>query len=220
MYALLRSLLLICAREVSFASMPLSAIASPPKVSAVSWRKEYADGEWDRLHQLAELGHYSVIAGYFGRLKPGGSVLDVACGEGVLQRHLKPHGCSRYLGIDYVPEAISAAVENKDPTADFALADAAGFVAEEKFDVIIFNECLYYFDDPIGLVQRYAGFLEPGGMFIISNYSSLANLNMIRAMRQTLRIDDEVSIINRDGISWTVQLGRPKRSESAQQRAA
>jgi 2-polyprenyl-3-methyl-5-hydroxy-6-metoxy-1,4-benzoquinol methylase len=219
-YALLRSLILICAREMGFASRLLSALPSSSKVPVATWRDEYADGDWSRLHQIGELGHYSVIAGYFGRFKPGGSVLDVACGEGILQRHLKPHRYSRYLGIDYVPEAISAASGSKDETTDFAVADAADYTTEQKFDAIIFNECLYYFDDPMRVVQRYVDFLEVGGMLIISNYSSLSNLNMIRSIRQTLNIDDEVSIINRDGISWTVQLARPKRRASAHRQAA
>ena len=220
MYALLRSLLLICAREMGVASRLLSVLPSSSKVPVATWREEYVDGDWSRLHQIGELGHYSVIAGYFGRFKPGGSILDVACGEGILQRHLKPHRYSRYLGIDYIPEAISAASGSKDATTDFALADAVDFATEQKFDVIIFNECLYYFDDPLGVVQRYSDFLEIGGMFIISNYSSLSNLNMIRSIRQALTVDDEVSIINRDGISWTVQLARPQRAASAHREAA
>jgi 2-polyprenyl-3-methyl-5-hydroxy-6-metoxy-1,4-benzoquinol methylase len=219
-YALLRSLLLICAREMGVASRLLSVLPSSSKVPVATWREEYVDGDWSRLHQIGELGHYSVIAGYFGRFKPGGSILDVACGEGILQRHLKPHRYSRYLGIDYIPEAISAASGSKDATTDFALADAVDFATEQKFDVIIFNECLYYFDDPLGVVQRYSDFLETGGMFIISNYSSLSNLNMIRSIRQALTVDDEVSIINRDGISWTVQLARPQRATSAHREAA
>ena len=210
MYALLRSLFLIGAREVRFASKPLSAIASPPNVSVGSWREEYADGTWSRLHRLGELGHYSAIAGYYGRVKPGGSILDVGCGDGVLQRQLKPHGYSRYLGIDFTPEAVASAADGQDTTTtEFAVADATQYIPERKFDVIIFNECLYYFTDPMDVLERYSDFLHDDGVFIISNYSSLFNLGMIRSIRQTMIVEDEVSIINRDGISWTVQLARP-----------
>lgn len=210
-YALIRSLFLIFAREIGFASSALSAIAPPPKVPVATWRGEYADGQWSRLWKIDELGHYSVIAGYFGRLKPGGSVLDVACGEGVLQRHLKPHRYHHYLGIDFTPEAIARASKSKDELTDFAVADALNFSTDEKFDVIIFNECLYYFADPLNLVKSYAGFLEEDGVFIISNFSSLTNLSTVRSIRQNFYVDDEVSIVNSDGISWTVQLARPKR---------
>jgi SAM-dependent methyltransferase len=206
----MRSLFLIYVKEVGFASEVLAAIASPPKVPVATWRDEYADGEWSRLHQIGELGHYSVIAGYFGRFKPGGSVLDVACGEGVLHHHLKPYRYARYLGIDFVPEAIAVAAETTDQNADFDVADAARYATEQKFDAIIFNECLYYFDDPMAVLHRYADFLEDGGVFIISNYSCLYNLRMIRSIRQHFDVDHEVSVINRDGISWTVQLARPR----------
>ena len=211
LYALLRSLFLIFAREIGFASSALSALAPPPKIPVATWRGEYADGQWSRLWKINELGHYSVIAGYFGRLKPGGSVLDVACGEGVLQQHLKPHRYHRYLGIDFTPEAISCASKSKDEVTDFAVADATNFSTDQRFDAIIFNECLYYFANPIKIVGRYSKFLDEDGVFIISNFSSLTNLNTIRSIRQNLDVDDEVSIVNSDGISWTVQLARPKR---------
>jgi 2-polyprenyl-3-methyl-5-hydroxy-6-metoxy-1,4-benzoquinol methylase len=210
-YALLRSLFLIGARDAQFASRPLSAIASPPKVSPVSWREEYADGKWDRLQHIGELGHYSAIAGYFGRVKPGGSILDVGCGEGVLQRQLKPHGYSRYLGIDLTPEAVATAADGEDAITAFAVADATQYVPEEAFDVIIFSECLYYFKDPMHVLERYSEFLDEEGVFIISNYNCLFNLGMLRSIRQVMSVEDEVSIINRDGISWTVQLARPER---------
>ena len=219
-YALLRSLFLIFAREIGFASSALSAIAPPLKIPVATWRGEYADGQWGRLWKIDELGHYSVIAGYFGRLKPGGSVLDVACGEGVLQRHLKPHRYHRYLGIDFTPEAIACASKSKDELTDFAVADAINFSTDQRFDAIIFNECLYYFANPVNIVNRYSTFLKEDGVFIISNFSSLTSLNTIRLIRQNFDVDDEVSIVNSDGISWTVQLARPKRVATGHREAA
>ena len=37
-------------------------------------------------------------------------------------------------------------------------ADAAEYESDERFDVIVFNECLYYFDDPLALVRKYERF--------------------------------------------------------------
>ena len=107
----------------------------------------------------------------------------MACGEGVLQQHLKPHRYHRYLGIDFTPEAISCASKSKDEVTDFAVADATNFSTDQRFDAIIFNECLYYFANPIKIVGRYSKFLDEDGVFIISNFSSLTNLNTIRPIR-------------------------------------
>jgi 2-polyprenyl-3-methyl-5-hydroxy-6-metoxy-1,4-benzoquinol methylase len=219
-YALLRSQLLIVAREIGFVSRFLSSMAPLPKTSEASWRDEYASGEWDRLWDIGELGHYTVVAGYFGRMKPGGSVLDVACGEGILRKHLQTHGYSRYLGIDVTPEAIATASKSKDERTDFVVADATRFATDQRFDVIIFNECLYYFADPMAIVNRYCEFLEEDGIVIVSNFNSLVNLGTIDSIRKTFDIDDEVSLINRGGISWTVQLARPKRNETGDRHAA
>ena len=45
-------------------------------------------------------------------IRDGDRVLDVACGEGILQSHLQTHGYSRYLGIDLTPEAIGRLEEH------------------------------------------------------------------------------------------------------------
>jgi 2-polyprenyl-3-methyl-5-hydroxy-6-metoxy-1,4-benzoquinol methylase len=40
----------------------------------------------------------------------------------------------------------------------------------ERFDSIVFNEMLYYADDPIGLLKRYAFLLREGGVILCSIY--------------------------------------------------
>ena len=40
------------------------------------WNAQYAAGTWTRLRTLDELAHHAVLAGYFARLKPGGSLLE------------------------------------------------------------------------------------------------------------------------------------------------
>src|SRR5262245_50731925 len=65
------------------------------------WESQYRNRYWDFLTGLEEVPHYSVIAGYLRFLKPGGSVLDVGCGEGILQTCFGSGAYSRYVGIDW-----------------------------------------------------------------------------------------------------------------------
>lgn len=69
---------------------------APP--SAATWNAEYEAGRWTYLGQLPELARFSVLIGY--HFKPGGSILDIGCGEGVLYERMQAHGYSRYVGVD------------------------------------------------------------------------------------------------------------------------
>src|SRR5438876_6993820 len=76
---------------------------------AEEWDSQYEKGHWEYMKCLEEVGRYSLIAGYIHYLKPGGSILDVGCGEGILQQRLNLDGISKYVGIDISKVAIDAA---------------------------------------------------------------------------------------------------------------
>jgi 2-polyprenyl-3-methyl-5-hydroxy-6-metoxy-1,4-benzoquinol methylase len=80
---------------------------------------------------------------YYTHYRPGGSLLDVGCGEGVLQRRLRALGYARYLGIDSSEEAIARAQTERDARTEFRCADAETYMPQDRFDVIVFNEVLY-----------------------------------------------------------------------------
>lgn len=48
------------------------------------------------------------------------------------------------------------------------MTDLHGFESAARFDVIIFNQSLYYLNDPPAVLRRYAGMLAPDGHVIIS----------------------------------------------------
>ena len=49
---------------------------------------QYKNGTWDYLWSIGELARFSVVAGYCRFLRPGGAILEIGCGEGVLQDRL------------------------------------------------------------------------------------------------------------------------------------
>ena len=49
--------------------------------------------------------------------------------------------------------------------------DCETFTPHKKFDVIVFNEMLYY-TDHVETMKHYRKFLEPGGIFVISIWFS------------------------------------------------
>jgi 2-polyprenyl-3-methyl-5-hydroxy-6-metoxy-1,4-benzoquinol methylase len=146
---------------------------APKPVAA--WEAQYGGHAWDYMMKLDESARYAAIINYMSFLKPGGTVLDVGCGQGVLFERSRPFGWSHYVGIDISAAAISQLNERmqKDGASHqtFIAANGETFQPDAgTFDLIIFNESLYYFNDPAETVQRYAAGLKPGGLIIMSTY--------------------------------------------------
>jgi len=172
---------------------------------------EYACGRWDYLRSLEEMSHYAVIAGY---CKHGGdvsSVLDLGCGSGVLRRWLPPSGRIEYVGVDLSKVAIDRAKQEwTDGPTDFIAMDIATYMPDRKFDIIIFNEVLYYFDQPGDILGRFAGFLKEKGRFIISLWDGPESRLAWRRSRGSVTVVDAVQTRHSSGVSWQIRLCRPR----------
>jgi SAM-dependent methyltransferase len=177
-------------------------------VARERWEEQYRGGRWELMRSLDELARYSVIAGYAHRLHPGGSVLDVGSGEGLLLDHLKPFGFSRYLGVDLSEEAVRQGAHRSDQTAALLAADAESYRPEGKWDAIVFNECVYYFEDPVGTVLRYRDSLAEGGTLIVSTFRSRRADVIAKRLIERLPLVEEVAVTNRKG-TWVIRLFRP-----------
>ena len=174
-------------------------------VSKEIWEEQYRQGGWEFMRRLDELARYSVIAGYLHHLAPGGSVLDVGSGEGLLADHLRPFGYSRYLGVDLSEAAIRQAAGREDGHTAFAAADAETYVPPGRWNAIVFNECVYYFNDPVGSVRRYEDFLEKDGVLIVSTFRSRRADVIVKRLLETCTLLEETAISNRKG-TWVVRV--------------
>lgn len=172
------------------------------------WEEQYRGGKWELMRGLDEVARYSVIAGYLHHLKPGGSVLDVGSGEGLLRDHLAPFGITRYHGIDLSEAAIAQAAPRAGEHTTFAAADAETYVPPGRFDAVVFNECVYYFNDPVGSVRRYEPYLTAGGCFVVSTFRSRRADVIARRLGEVYSLLEETAITNRKG-TWVVRIFRP-----------
>jgi SAM-dependent methyltransferase len=172
------------------------------------WDERWSDPSFYAEHRLDELAHYSVLAGYLRTLKPGAALLDVGCGDGVFRSHLHPDAFSRYVGVDFA-EAVARAQSRADARTTFVAADMRAFSPAERFGAIVFNESLYYVDDPIGELRRYAGFLEPAGVFLVSMHRKPRSEKIWADVAGAFEMIDRVSIANRAGTEWIAGAFRP-----------
>jgi len=172
--------------------------------SAQTWEAQYAAGRWDFLAEVSELARFSVLAGYICHLKPGAAVLDTGCGQGVLLRRL-PRDCySKYVGIDVSDSAISVARKQQNERGTFLVADCEKYSPVERFDVIVFNEVLCCFREPLLTVERYARCLNPGGLLLVSMCTAArGSATILWRPKQAYATVDEVRVTHTwRNVSW------------------
>lgn len=94
---------------------------------------------------------------------PGGMLLDVACGGGLLAPHVP--GGYRHVGIDIVPSAVRRAAEYG---VEAFVADATALpFADRTFDVVVAGEILEHLEDLEGAVSELCRVVRPGGRIVI-----------------------------------------------------
>lgn len=177
---------------------------------------EYAKGSWDYLRSINELPRFNIVAGYCHYFNERGTILEIGCGEGILQEKLNPDQYKRYVGVDISAEAICRAVHKQNEKNLFLREDASTFSPTEKFDTIVFNECLEYFEDPKSLVKRYEPFLEENGIFVVSMFAGLDTVRTKRIWRMLESIylvKAKASVSTRSGYLWNIKVLVPSNGE-------
>lgn len=168
---------------------------------------QYAEKSWDALWGISELARYSLITGYSDYFTKNAAILDLGCGEGILQQKFIGTGYSSYVGIDLSDVAIEKAKEFEDKNTHFRVGNLNNLKIDERFDVIIYNESLYYLDNPTGAVRALFNNLNPGGVFIISMHEDGQWREGIwAALDELIELKDRTRISNKQGTSWKVAV--------------
>ena len=171
--------------------------------------REYTSGAWAHFHQPQEQPRQAAVVDYVARVHAEPSVLDLGCGSGRLAQLLLDRPIRRYVGVDFSPEGLRLARELALPRAEFVEGDFETWLPADKFDVIIFSECIGYAHDPGRLIARFLPWLERDGAVIISLYRSESWPARWQRVYQHVQIVAETTVTNDQAQIWDIRLLRP-----------
>lgn len=172
------------------------------------WDAQFRQGSW---RHLSHAPNSLFIAGWImrrareasGRLR----VLDVGCGDGELAAALAGE-VVEYWGTDISRAALAQARE-KHPDGTFLRASMEETPpVEEKFDVLVFNEVLYYASPREVLARHRAALNERGGRVIVSLYQSWRAPFLWRSVHGCIQTHERVRICHRERRHcWRIAIG-------------
>lgn len=109
-------------------------------------------------------------------IREGKSVLDVACGTGVLFPDYLARNVKSVTAIDISPEMVRIARE-KFTQAKVICGDVETVEFGEKFDCIVVYNAFPHFPEPERLIATLAGLLRPGGTLTVAHGMSRAAID-------------------------------------------
>lgn len=113
-------------------------------------------------------------------VQPGRTVLDVACGTGVLIPDELARGAVSVCGIDISPEMakIASGKFSDDDRVTILCGDVeTQDFGGKQFDCIVVYNAFPHFPEPERLIARLAGLLNPGGVLTVAHGMSRDKIN-------------------------------------------
>lgn len=185
-----------------------------------SWEDEYSSGKWSCLGEAAEFAHYAIVAAFVQISQRPVRLLDIGCGEGQILKHLNLDLIAQYTGVDIAQAALDR-ITPKRPQDRYVRSTLENFRPDAKWDVILFNEVLYYTFDPVANLKPFENALTPEGRMLISIYKKKNpfawNNRCLRKVQRYFRdagysVEDSIEISKIDTrVTWQVSLVKPPR---------
>lgn len=175
------------------------------RINRERWNYQYEKGNWDGLKTEIEYSRIMAIVQMIERWKPKGDLLEIGCGEALLQQKLPNEAYNTLTGIDLSDVAIAQAQSYTFERTRYVSADMEKYKPENNYDAIIFTESLYYAKNPLQLLKRYQFYLKPNGVFIISMFHNKRIPQIWERLESYFKILDSIKTTNERG-HWDCKL--------------
>lgn len=148
---------------------------------------------WSRSKYHSE--YNAILAGY--KVKSclehahGASVLDLACGDGMLTALFHQH-FKRIIGVDASGQHLAEA-RKRIPNVEFHESLIEELDLNEKFDSVFMLDILEHVVDSVGVLQKAASFLKDDGVLIVHVPNAHAINRRIAVLMGTLESCEELS---------------------------
>lgn len=148
---------------------------------------------YSRSEYFAE---YNSVLGYYEALScienaHGESLLDLACGDGVLTEIFAQH-FKKVVGVDASSKHLADA-RKRLPGVEFHEALIEELNIKEKFDNVFLLNLLEHVVDPVAILQKSASFLKENGTLIVHVPNAHAMNRRIAVLMGTLKSCEELS---------------------------
>ncbi len=138
--------------------------------------------QWD-ARMVADSGKINSIldnAGIWEQV----TVLDVACGTGVLFPYYLRRNVARVIGVDISPEMVRiAASKLHDPRIELVCGDVETIPVRMQCDCCVIYNAFPHFEEPERLAERLAQWVKPGGRLTVAHSMGLEALRRHHAGR-------------------------------------
>lgn len=119
-------------------------------------------------HHAAAVNEMLAVALAALDTRHGYTAIDAGCGNGWIVRMLRSStGCLTATGVDGSAGMIAKA-RSSDPQGQYVIADLSTWKPDDRVDLVVSMEVLYYLQDPVALLRNMAvNWLKPGGVAVV-----------------------------------------------------
>lgn len=167
----------------------------PAGLKRALWNREFATGRWDCLDSSVNDCVYPFVEKH----ARDGSILDLGSGSGSTASELRLV-YRRYTGVDISDVAIRQAIQTtrangRDRVNRFVRSDIETFIPDEKYNVILFRDSIYYLSAArmVDVLRRYAAHLADEGVFIVRMWGSAKNHEIVGRIEKHFEIVEKFS---------------------------
>ena len=171
------------------------------------WNHQYTVGRWEYLKGPAEHARLAACAEALRHHAHAGRILEIGCGEALLQRHLEPHEYATWLGVDISEIAIGKAQAFANARVQYVVGEMGSLQQYGPYDAIVFPESIYYSTDPAELLRRCATALAAGGVLIISIFETKRSAKIWQEIHSVTHTVESRATTNELG-TWVCEVLR------------